>query len=87
MISLPLLRGKREFEPVDQVRVQHVADHDADGEGAEADEQPLTKLVEMLDERCLLAVVQAARPAARTAWLLEEVAFSRAGARRGHVLR
>ena len=43
------------------LRVQHVADHDADRERAEADEEPLAQLVEMLDERRLLAVVQAPR--------------------------
>ena len=50
-------------EPADDVRVQHVADDAADGDGAEADEQPLAQLVQVLDERGLLAVVEPARHA------------------------
>ena len=43
------------------LRVEHVADHAPDDDRAEADEHPLAQLVEMLDERRLLAVVQATR--------------------------
>ena len=41
--------------------VEDEADDDADDQRAEADEQPLAQLLEVLDERRLLAVAQAAR--------------------------
>ena len=53
--------GQRQLELVDQPGVEDEADDGADRERAEADEEALSQLVEMLDERCLLAVVQTAR--------------------------
>ena len=68
-------------EPADDVRVQDVADHAADGDGAEADEQPLAQLVQVLDERRLLAVVEPARQA-RARQPQREGAAAGAGQRR-----
>ena len=53
--------GSVELEPVDQPRVQDEADDDPDRERADAHEHAVAQLVEMLDERGLLAMVQAAR--------------------------
>jgi hypothetical protein len=41
--------------------VQHISDDRAEDDSADADEEALAELVEMLDERRLLAVVEPAR--------------------------
>jgi hypothetical protein len=46
---------------VDDPPVQDEAHHHPDGDRAEHEEQALPELVEMLDERCFLAVVEATR--------------------------
>ena len=48
------------IDPVDQVLVEDEGDDEADGERPERDQQPGTQLVEVLDERRLLAVPKAA---------------------------
>ena len=52
---------ERQLEPVDEPLVQDEADDAADHDRAQADEHPLAQLVEVLDERSLLTVVQAPR--------------------------
>ena len=44
-----------------EVAMEDVRDDEADDQRTEADEQPLTQLLEMLDERRLLAVPEPAR--------------------------
>ena len=59
-VALPLGRQRLD-QPADQVPVEHEADHERNRERAQAEEQPLPQLVEMLDEGRLLTVVQATR--------------------------
>ena len=61
--QLPVaLRRACQFEPVDQVRGGTTyATTKPTSDRAEADEEPLPQLLEMLDERRLLAVLEATR--------------------------
>ena len=68
-----------QLEPVDQVPVEDVRDDEADEQRAEADEQPLPQLLEMLDERRLLAVPESARWADAHRIGYRTVSFSRCG--------
>jgi hypothetical protein len=52
---------QRQDQPVDDPVVEDEADDGPDEQSAEADEHPLAQLFEVLDERRLLAVAQAAR--------------------------
>src|SRR5439155_5389978 len=55
------LRRQRLLEPVDQVRVEGVGEPEADDERDQRDDDPRTKLAEMLDEGRLLSWVKAPR--------------------------
>ena len=52
------VRQLRAVSSVDQASVEDEADDRADDERADADEQPLAQLLEVLDERGLLAVLR-----------------------------
>ena len=52
---------QRPVQPVQQSVVDRIGRDEADDEGAETDEEPLPQLFEVLDQRRLLAVLQAAR--------------------------
>ena len=78
---------------MDQLLVEDVADDEADDERAEADEEPLAQLLEVLDERRLLAVVEATGQP-RPHWLLRRrvrglaaLELARRVLRRGRELR
>ena len=55
------LVGQWTVEPVDQPVVEDERDREADGQRPERDEETRAELVEMLDERRLLAVAKTAR--------------------------
>src|SRR4029077_5385680 len=80
------LRQRRGEEP-DQVAVKDVRDDEPDEDRADADEEPLPQLLEMLDERRLLTVPEATRETDRTHGALGDgfVLAGRCG--RGRVLR
>ncbi len=60
--EVAVLLRKLEQHPTDQLRAEDVADDRADEKCAQTDEQSVTQLLEVLDERgSLLAVVEAAR--------------------------
>ena len=61
--QLAVLRRQLVREQPDQAAVEDVGDDEADDQRAEADEEPLAQLFEVLDERCLFAVFQATRQA------------------------
>ena len=62
-----MLLRQRLLEPVDQVAVEDERDDRRDDDCAEADEEPLPELFEMLDERRLLAVLEATGQGATSA--------------------
>src|SRR5262249_17595267 len=61
--ELPVPRRKDELQGVDQAPVEDERDDEAEEQRADAREQPLAQLLEVLDERRLLAVSEAARRA------------------------
>ncbi len=70
-VDVAVLLRDQQLEPVDQVNAKNEPDDRTDDDGADADEQALAQLIEVLDERCLLAVVQATRkPWPRHPWHL-----------------